>query len=332
MASTAESPYCLSVHGLRFHRLQHRWLSKTLWFVRLLAHSHQLNKTNNRAWQLTDMDRTLKLRTFSDTAKSPAAKEKSAKERNIAQELEKKTAHLEEERIKSLDLVKTIVQLRESLKQEQEKSSVLEARVNKLDSVEENQLIRKNTELEEEKKRSLEFVKTIKQLRESLKLEQEKSAQMTGRMAELETKVYKLDAVEASQLVKKNAQLEEEKKKSLEYEKTIEQLRENLKQELGKSADTLNRMAELKSKVDKMDSVEDNQLIKKNTLLEEEKKKTLDYAKLVDQLRESIKENQEQIAGKVKRIAKLEAKIEELTGILGKIAGISTAGKLDLNV
>ena len=91
-------------------------------------------------------------------------------------------------------------------------------------------------------------------------------------------------------------------------------------------------MAELKSKVDKMDSVEDNQLIKKNTLLEEEKKKTLDYAKLVDQLRESIKENQEQIAGKVKRIAKLEAKIEELTGILGKIAGISTGGKLDLDV
>jgi chromosome segregation ATPase len=274
------------------------------------------------------MDRTLKLRTFSDTAKNPAAKEKSAKERNIALELEKKTAHLEEERIKSLDLVKTIVQLRESLKQEQEKSAVLETRVNKLDSVEENQLIRKNTELEEEKKRSLEFVKTIKQLRESLKLEQEKSAQMTGRMAELETKVYKLDAVEASQLVKKNAQLEEEKNKSLEYEKTIEQLRENLKQELGKSAETLNRMAELKTKVNKMDSVEENQLVKKNTLLEEEKKKTLEYAKLIDQLRESIRAGKEVSAGMLKRTAKLEAKIEELTGVLGKIAGVATAGKL----
>jgi chromosome segregation ATPase len=278
---------------------------------------------------ITDMDKdkTLKLRTFSDTAKLPAAKEKSAKERNIAQELEKKTAHLEEERIKSLDLVKTIVQLRESLKQEQDKSAVLEARVNKLDSVEENQLIRKNAELEEEKKRSLEYVKTIKQLRDNLKQEQEKSAQMSSRMAELETKVNKLDSVEESQLARKSAELEEEKKKSLELVKTVEQLRENLKQELGKSAETLNRMAELKTKVNKMDSVEESQLVKKNTLLEEEKKKTLEYAKLIDQLRESIREDQERSAGMVKRAAKLESKVRELTGVLSEIAGIATAGK-----
>jgi chromosome segregation ATPase len=274
-----------------------------------------------------DKDKTLKLRTFSDTAKNPVAKEKSAKERNIAQELEKKTAHLEEERVKSLDLVKTIMQLRESLKQEQERSTVLEARVNKLDSVEENQLIKKNAELEEEKKRSLEYVKTIKQLRESLKQEQEKSAQMTDRMAELETKVYKLDAVEESHLVRKNAELEEEKKKSLEMVKTIEQLRENLKQELGKSAEMLNRMAELKTKVNKMDSVEENQLIKKNTLLEEEKKKTLEYAKLIDQLRESIKVDQEQTVDMAKRTTQLEAKIEELKETLGKIAGMATSAK-----
>ena len=267
-----------------------------------------------------DKDKTLKLRTFSDTAKNPVAKEKSAKERNIAQELEKKTAHLEEERVKSLDLVKTIMQLRESLKLEQEKSTVLEARVNKLDSVEENQLIKKNTELEEEKKRSLEYVKTIKQLRESLKQEQDKSAQMTGRMAELEAKVYKLDSVEESQLARKSAELEEEKKKSLELVKTVEQLRENLKQELGKSAETLNRMAELKTKVNKMDSVEENQLIKK---------KTLEYAKLIDQLRESIRADQEASAGMAKQTATLEARIRELSGVLHKIAGIATEGKLD---
>lgn len=276
-----------------------------------------------------DKDKTLKLRTFSDTAKNPVAKEKSAKERNIAQELEKKTAHLEEERVKSLDLVKTIMQLRESLKLEQERSTVLEARVNKLDSVEENQLIKKNAELEEEKKRSLEYVKTIKQLRESLKQEQEKSAQMSGRMAELETKVYKLDSVEESQLARKNAELEEEKKKSLELVKTVEQLRENIKQELGKSAETLNRMAELKTKVNKMDSVEESQLVKKNTLLEEEKKKTLEYAKLIDQLRESIRADQEASAGMAKQTAKLEARIRELSGVLHKIAGIATEGKLD---
>jgi hypothetical protein len=277
------------------------------------------------------MEKTLKLRTYTDAAKNADAKDKPAKERNIALELEKKTAHLEEERAKSIDLLKTIVQLRESLKHEQERSAVLEARVNKLDSVEENQLVKKNTQLEEEKKKSLEYMKTIQQLRESLKQEQDKSAQMSIRMAELDIKVNKLDAVEESQLVKKNALLEEEKKKSLEYMNTIEQLRENLKQELGKSAETLNRMAELKTKVNKMDSVEENQLIKKNTLLEEEKKKTLEYAKLIDQLRESIKADQEKSAEMAKHRAELEAIVKELSGVLGKISGMATAGKPDSN-
>jgi hypothetical protein len=274
-----------------------------------------------------DKDKTLKLRTFSDTAKNPAAKERSVKERNIALELEKKTAHLEEERSKSLDLLKTIVQLRENLKQEQERSALLGARVIKLDSVEENQLIRKNAELEEEKRKSLEYVKTIKQLGESLKLEQEKSAQMSGRMAELEGKVLKLDSVEESQLTRRSAELEEEKKKSIEYVKTIEQLRENLKQELGKSAEMLNRMAELKTKVNKMDTVEESHLVKKNTQLEEEKKKTLEYAKLIDELRESIRADQEASAGIIKHSAELEAKIDELNGVLGKIASMATTGK-----
>jgi methyl-accepting chemotaxis protein len=198
--------------------------------------------------------------------------------------------------------------------------------------VEENQLVKKNAQLEEEKKKSLEYMRTIQQLRDGLKQEQDKSAQMSAKMAELEIKVNKLDAVEESQLAKKNALLEEEKKKSLEYMKTIEQLRENLKQELGKSAEMLNRMAELKTKVNKMDSVEENQLIRKNTLLEEEKKKTLEYAKLIDQLRESFKEDQERSAAVVKRTADLEAKVKELSEVLGKISGMATAGKLDINV
>ena len=278
------------------------------------------------------MERTLKLRTYSDAAKNADAKDKPAKERNIELELEKKTAHLDEERAKSIDLLKTIVQLRESLKQEQERSAVLESRVIKLDSVEENQLFKKNAQLEEEKKKSLEYMKATQQLRDSLKQEQDKSAQMSAKMTELEIKVNKLDAVEESQLAKKNALLEEEKKKSLEYMKTIEQLRENLKQELGKSAEMLNRMAELKTKVNKMDSVEENQLIRKNTLLEEEKKKTLEYAKLIDQLRESFKEDQERSAAVVKRTADLEAKVKELSEVLGKISGIATAGRLDSDV
>ena len=264
------------------------------------------------------MDRTLKLRTYAEAAKSNPVKEKSAKELTVL---------IEEERFKSLDLAKTIMQLRENLQQEQDKSAMLKARLTKLDSVEENQLIRKNAELEEEKKKSQEYLQEIEQLKESLKQELGKSSQMAKKMVGLEARVNKLDSVEESQLVKKNAELEEEKKKSLEYVKTIEQLRDSHKHELEKSAQVLNKMAELEAKVNKMDSVEQNQLIKKNTLLEDEKKKSLEYAKLIDQLRESIKVDQKQSADMAKRIVKLEAKIQELKGVLGKIASIATEGK-----
>ncbi|MBU1424322.1 MAG: hypothetical protein KKH12_15085 [Gammaproteobacteria bacterium] len=275
------------------------------------------------------MDKTLKLHAYSDAAKSDGAKEKSSKELDLALELEKKTAHLEEERSKSLDLLKTIVQLRESLKQEQAKSAVLEARVIKLDSVEENQLVKKNAQLEEEKKHSLEYMRTIQQLRESLQQEQEKSARMAATMAELESKANEVDAVEEEQLPKENTLLEEEKKKSLEYIQTIEQLRENQKQELEKSAQMVNRIAELESKVNKMDAVEENQLVRKNTLLEEEKKKSAEYAKLVDQLRQSIKGDQEQSSNMVDRTAELEARVKDLTGLLGKISTMIAERKLD---
>lgn len=275
------------------------------------------------------MDKTLKIHAYSDTAKSDGAKEKSAKELDIALELEKKTAHLEEERSKTLDLLKTIVQLRESLKQEQAKTAVLEARLNKLDSVEENQLVKKNAQLEDEKKHSLEYMRTIQQLRESLQQEQEKSARMAAGMAELETKANKLDTEEENPLDSKDERPEEEKNKLLEYEKTIEQLRENQKQELEKSAQMVNRIAELESKVNKMDAVEENQLVRKNTLLEEEKKKSGEYAKLVDQLRQSIKGDQEQSFDMIQRTAELEARVKDLSGLLGKISTMIAEKKLD---
>ncbi len=272
------------------------------------------------------MDKTLKLRTYPDSTQNDVAKE-----RNIALELEKKTAHLEEERNKSLDLVKTIVQLRESLKQEQEKTAVLEARVIKLDSVEENQLIRKNAQLEEEKKKSLEYMKTIEQLRESLTQEQERTAQLSARIADLETKVIKLDSVEESHLVRKNTELEEEKKKSLEYMKTIEQLRDSSKQDLEKSAQMLNKLAELQAKVNKMDAVEESQLVKKNTQLEEEKKKSLEYAKLVDQLREKLRQDQGISDDLVDYVVELEIKVKGLSEVAGKISSLVVEKKLDSN-
>ncbi|OGS94127.1 MAG: hypothetical protein A3H31_07280 [Gallionellales bacterium RIFCSPLOWO2_02_FULL_57_47] len=93
----------------------------------------------------------------------------------------------------------------------------------------------------------------------------------------------------ALELVKKTAQLEEEKKKSLEYLKTIEQLRECLKQEQAKTAEMSEKIAGLEAKV-----------------------------------KESVG-----LEAKAKEFAELEAKVKELTEVLGKISGIAAAGKMD---
>ena len=139
------------------------------------------------------MDKTLKLRTYPGDASS----DNRAKEQNVSLELEKKSALLEEERSKSVELLKTIVQLRESLKQEQAKSAELEAKISKLATVEENQLARKNAQLEEEKKLSLEYMRTIEQLRESIRQDQAKSAAMVNKFDELEAKTKEVDELKA---------------------------------------------------------------------------------------------------------------------------------------
>jgi phage-related minor tail protein len=135
--------------------------------------------------------------------------------------------------------------------------------------------------------------------------------------------------VEGNQLAKKNAQLEEEKKLSLEYMRTIEQLRATLKQEQEQSVEVQRKKIELEAKVNKLGEVEENQLAKKNVLLEEEKKKSTDYAQLVDQLRESIKQDQTKMAGMVKHTDELEDKVKDLSVVLSKIASLATGGKLD---
>ncbi len=215
------------------------------------------------------MDKTLKLRAYQDAENKKTSESKQGKESNLVAELEKKTALLDEEKSKSLDLLKTIVQLRESLKQEQERAAVLETRLTKLDTVEGNQLARKN------------------------------------------------------------AQLEEEKKLSLEYMRTIEQLRATLSQEREKSVEVQRKKIELEAKVNKLDEVEENQLAKKNALLEEEMKKSTEYAQLVDQLRESIKQDQTKMAGLLKHADELEDKVKDLSVVLSKIASLATGGNLD---
>lgn len=180
------------------------------------------------------MDKTLKLHAYTDAAKSDVPQAHPAIDRDTSLELEKKNAQLEEEKSKSLDLLKTIVQLRESLKQEQARSSDLETKLNKLAVLEDNQLARKNAQLEEATAKSQDLLKTIEQLRENVK--------------QLETKLAKLNSVEENELAKKNAQLEEERTKSLEYVKLIDQLRENIKQEHAKSEEMVNKFDELIAK------------------------------------------------------------------------------------
>lgn len=91
----------------------------------------------------------------------------------------------------------------------------------------------------------------------------------------------------ALELANKNAQLEEAKNKVLEHLKTIEQLREDIKQEQAKTTEMATMALGLEVKVKALSEQED----------------------------------------KVKKFVELEAKVKELTERLDKIAEIATAGK-----
>jgi hypothetical protein len=91
----------------------------------------------------------------------------------------------------------------------------------------------------------------------------------------------------ALELVNKKARHEEENKKSLEYVKTIEQLRESLKQERVITAELAEKAVMLEAKLKEMAELE----------------------------------------AKVKNVAELEAKVKELSEVIGKISGIATSGK-----
>jgi hypothetical protein len=95
------------------------------------------------------------------------------------------------------------------------------------------------------------------------------------------------DQDNALELVKRNAQLKEEKNKSLELQMVIEQLRESLKQEQAKTSEMAEKAVVLETKV---------------------------------------KELSEQGANG-KKVTELEAKVKELTEALGKISGIAATGK-----
>ena len=95
------------------------------------------------------------------------------------------------------------------------------------------------------------------------------------------------DQNNALELVKKIAQLEEEKRKSLEHLKTIEQLRNSLQQEQAKSTELSKKMVALEAKIKELSGLEN----------------------------------------KAKELAEMEAKVKKFTEMLGRISGIAAVGK-----
>jgi hypothetical protein len=96
---------------------------------------------------------------------------------------------------------------------------------------------------EAEKNKALEQLKVIDLLKQNLSMEQNKNAGLVKKVADLEGKLAKLATSEDDQLSQKNAQLEEEKKKSSAYLKTINELMESLKIEQGKSTELERKIA-----------------------------------------------------------------------------------------
>lgn len=217
------------------------------------------------------MEKTVKIRAYPDDAKVNAPQGSPKEGQDKALELARKNAQLEE---KSLDQLRIIEQLKESLRQEQLKVAELSKRTAGADAA---ALALKDAQLEEEKSRGLENLKTIVQLRESLKLEQGKTAEMVKIISELEARAKESAAAETSELAKKSAELEGEKRKSLEQAQAIEQLRDGLAQEQAKSAGMADKLAESEAKA--------------------------------------------------REAAALEARINELTDAMGRIVAIASAGK-----
>jgi len=79
------------------------------------------------------------------------------------------------------------------------------------------------------------------------------------------------------------------------------------------------------------------ELVKKTALLEEERKKSLEYQKAIERLQESLKQEQAKTAemvkkmavleAKVKELTELESKVKELTDVLSKISSVTATGK-----
>lgn len=156
-------------------------------------------------------------------------------------------------------------------------------------SEEQQKLLELSAQLEEEKSRSLENLKTITQLREGLKQEQAKTADLSGKLSELETRIKNTPEVKVDEeAVKKvQLQLEEEKNRVLEQTKKIEQLQESLKREQSRTDEMTFKLAEQEGKMKEVAALEI----------------------------------------RVKELEGMEAKVKEMGDALSKISGLASVTK-----
>jgi len=137
------------------------------------------------------MDKTVKIRAYSD----PASGQPASRHKELDLELAARDAQLEEERSKSLEQLKTIVQLRESLKQEQARTAEAAKRVSELEAglqqakaASAADLSRKDAQVEAEMKRAVAAENKCKELQEQLDQERAKLAGMPDHTRMLEAK------------------------------------------------------------------------------------------------------------------------------------------------
>ncbi len=142
------------------------------------------------------------------------------------------------------------------------------------------------------------------------------------------------------ELAARDAQLADERNKSLEQLKTIVQLREALKQEQAKTAEVSKRVNELESGLQQVTSSCADELARKDAQLEAEIKNAVDAESKCKckELQERLKQEQARLAvmpdqprmleAKDKELSDLKAKLQDVSGVLSKISSIAEAAKL----
>lgn len=129
------------------------------------------------------------------------------------------------------------------------------------------------------------------------------------------------------ELAKRDALLEEEKKKSSEYQLMINQLRESLKLEQTRTAEMVKKKTEMENKVKELSSVDHGEMAKKNAEIDELQQKVVENVRVIMQLRESNKQEQARTAEMIRQKSELDAKLKEQSEVLAKIASLAASGR-----